>query len=119
MLRATSATVAVEGSARRRAARARFRRRNKRYRVGLTPRTSAQAGVDLNAFDSLIAEEFQAVAAFDQRDAFGGQTLEFDRSRLDVASVSDRTSDPFCSRLLLRCACSLSSSWRSIRSAAR
>ena len=31
------------------------------------------------AFDGLIAEEFQAVATFDQRDAFGCQALEFDR----------------------------------------
>ena len=35
--------------------------------------------MDLEAFDGLIAEEFQAVAAFDQRDAFGRQALEFDR----------------------------------------
>src|SRR5262245_6960568 len=36
--------------------------------------------MDFEALDGLIAEEFQAVAAFDQRDAFGRQALEFDRS---------------------------------------
>ena len=36
--------------------------------------------MDLKAFDGQIAEEFQAVAALDQRDAFGRQALEFDRS---------------------------------------
>ena len=34
----------------------------------------------LEALDGLIAEELQAVAALDQRDAFGRQALEFDRS---------------------------------------
>src|SRR6266850_3214653 len=38
--------------------------------------------MDLKAFDGLIAEEFQAVATFDQRDAFGCQALEFDRLHL-------------------------------------
>ena len=32
------------------------------------------------ALDGLVAEKFQAVAALDQRDAFGRQALEFDRS---------------------------------------
>ena len=36
--------------------------------------------MDLKALDGLIAEQFQAVAALDQRDAFGRQALEFDRS---------------------------------------
>ena len=36
--------------------------------------------MDLKAFDGLIAEEFEAIAAFDQRDAFGRQALELDRS---------------------------------------
>lgn len=34
----------------------------------------------LKPLDGLVAEEFQAVAALDQRDAFGRQALEFDRS---------------------------------------
>ena len=38
--------------------------------------------MDLEAFDGLIAEEFQAVSAFDQRDAFGRQSLKFDRLHL-------------------------------------
>src|ERR1700758_525464 len=42
------------------------------------PETPGRAGMDLEAFDGLIAEEFQAVAAFDQRDAFGCEALEFD-----------------------------------------
>ena len=36
--------------------------------------------MDLKTFDGLIAEQFQTVAALDQRDAFGRQALEFDRS---------------------------------------
>ena len=36
--------------------------------------------MDLKTLDGLIAEEFEAIAAFDQRDAFGRQALEFDRS---------------------------------------
>ena len=36
--------------------------------------------MDLKVFDGLIAEEFQAIAALDQRDALGRQALEFDRS---------------------------------------
>ncbi len=36
--------------------------------------------MDLEEFDGLIAEEFKAVLALDQRDAFGCQALEFDRS---------------------------------------
>ena len=36
--------------------------------------------MDLKTFDGLIAEQFEAVAAFDQCDAFGRQALEFDRS---------------------------------------
>ena len=35
--------------------------------------------MDLKAFDGLIAEEFQAIATFDQRDAFGRQAFKFDR----------------------------------------
>ena len=44
------------------------------------PRAPGRTGVDLEAFDGLIAEEFEAIAAFDQRDAFGRQALKFDRS---------------------------------------
>src|SRR5438093_12891069 len=36
--------------------------------------------VDFVLLDGLTAEEVQAVAAFDQCDAFGRQALEFDRS---------------------------------------
>lgn len=36
--------------------------------------------MDLKSFDGLVPEELQAVAAFDQRDAFRRQALEFDRS---------------------------------------
>jgi hypothetical protein len=36
--------------------------------------------VDLETFDGLFAEEFEAIAALDQCDAFGRQALEFDRS---------------------------------------
>ena len=36
--------------------------------------------MDLKTLDGLIAEQFEAIAAFDQRDAFGRQALEFDRS---------------------------------------
>ncbi len=36
--------------------------------------------MDLKTFDGLIAEEFEAIAPFDQRDALGRQALEFDRS---------------------------------------
>jgi hypothetical protein len=35
--------------------------------------------VDLEALDRLIAEEFQAIAALDERDALGCQTLKFER----------------------------------------
>ena len=35
------------------------------------------------------------------------------------SSSTDCTSEPFCSRWLLRCACSLTSSWRPMRSVAR
>jgi hypothetical protein len=38
--------------------------------------------MDLEAFDGLIAEEFQAVSALDQRDAFGRQAFKFDRLHL-------------------------------------
>src|SRR6266403_1840599 len=38
--------------------------------------------MEFEAFDGLIAEEFQAVATFDQRNAFGCQALEFDRLHL-------------------------------------
>ena len=50
-----------------------------------------------------------AVAALDQRHAFGRETLQFDRSHLRAVLLV----------LALRCACSLSSSSRSIRSMAR
>ena len=36
--------------------------------------------MDLKALDGLIAKELQAIAALDQRNAFGRQALEFDRS---------------------------------------
>lgn len=36
--------------------------------------------MDLKSFDRLVAEEFQAVAALDQRDALSSEALEFDRS---------------------------------------
>ena len=36
--------------------------------------------MDFKPFDGLIAEQFQAVAALDQCDAFGRQALKFDRS---------------------------------------
>ena len=36
--------------------------------------------MDLKAFDGLIAEEFEAIAAFDQCDAFCRQAFKFDRS---------------------------------------
>src|SRR5262249_10094057 len=39
-----------------------------------------RAGVKLKTLDGLIAEELQAVASFDQCDAFGRQALELDRS---------------------------------------
>src|SRR5467141_3946810 len=51
---------------------------DKRSRPGAPGRTS----VDLKAFDGLIAEEFETVTTFDQRDAFGCQALEFDRLHL-------------------------------------
>ena len=36
--------------------------------------------MDLKTLDGLVAEELQAVAALDQRDAFSREALEFDRS---------------------------------------
>jgi len=45
-------------------------------------RAPRRAGVHLEAFDGLIAEEFETVATFDQRDAFGRQALKFDRLHL-------------------------------------
>ena len=36
--------------------------------------------MDLKTLDGLIAEQFQAIAAFDQRDAFGRKALKLDRS---------------------------------------
>ncbi len=36
--------------------------------------------MDLEAFCGLVAEELHAVAALDQRDALGRETLEFDRA---------------------------------------
>ncbi|ABQ33700.1 hypothetical protein BBta_1481 [Bradyrhizobium sp. BTAi1] len=36
--------------------------------------------MELKAFDCLVAEEFQAIAPFDQCDAFGRQALQFDGS---------------------------------------
>ncbi len=39
-----------------------------------------RARVTLEAFDSLIAEQFEAIAALDQCDAFGRQALKLDRS---------------------------------------
>ena len=44
--------------------------------------------MDLKALDGLIAEELQAVAALDQRDAFGRQTLEFDRSHFGAVLLA-------------------------------
>lgn len=36
--------------------------------------------MDFKSLDGLIPEQFQAIAALDQREAFGRQALEFDRS---------------------------------------
>ena len=38
--------------------------------------------MDLKAFDGLIAEKFQAVAAFDQRQSLGDEALQLDRADL-------------------------------------
>ena len=38
--------------------------------------------MDLKTLDSLIAKEFEAIAAFDKRDALDCEALKFDRSHL-------------------------------------
>ncbi|HVB82542.1 MAG TPA: hypothetical protein VNE82_21655, partial [Candidatus Binataceae bacterium] len=38
--------------------------------------------MDLEAFCGLVAKELHAVAALDQRDALGRETLKFDRAHL-------------------------------------
>src|SRR6202040_3403626 len=42
--------------------------------------TPGGAGLDFEALGGLVTKELHAVAALDQRDAFGGDTLQFDRS---------------------------------------
>src|SRR6185437_9535390 len=58
----------------------------RRQRAMVEQRSGARApcrsGVNLEAFRGPIAEELHAVAALDERDALGRETLEFDRSHL-------------------------------------
>jgi hypothetical protein len=65
--------------------------------------------VALELVGGLVAEELHAVAAFDQRLP----------SAVRRSSSTERISEPSCSFWLRCCACSLSSSSRSIRSVAR
>ena len=50
------------------------------HRPGARP--PGRAGVDLEAIGGLVAEELHGVAAFDQRQALGDETLELDRADL-------------------------------------
>ena len=59
--------------------------------------------MEFEAVGGQVAEELQAVAAFDQRDAFGCQALEFDRSHFRAVLLA---------LAACCCACSLSSSSR-------
>ena len=57
---------------------------HQRTRSGAPGRT----GVDLKVLDGLIAEKLQAVAALDQRHAFGRQALQFDRSNFGAVLLA-------------------------------
>ncbi len=51
-------------------------------------RTPGRGGVNFEALGGLVAEQLHAVAALDQRDAFGGDPFQFDRSHFGAVLLA-------------------------------